>query len=380
MTTERSAPAPRAGVPAPRQGLISGAKTTMLEIVSRSRNKLRSSEELPAPDRGTAELVDDQGGPYYYGWRDRWEPLPDGSERLRQEPLTYDDLLSPEVGDFIAEDTIHHQVTGDLEAILKRRYAEDETVAVWGDLKIDFRVPGLTTGPGPDVCVVAGVEDRDRYRRSFRYRREPGKVVLTVEIVSQKSAKKDLEDNLEIYRLLGVEEYLAIRPLGYYSDGPFELRAWRPNPRTGHLDPIAPRRSGRLRLRTQGLLVGTGADGWGFKIWDAATGERLRSPVEEEARRAFQAEERAAMEAEGRHAAEEEAFHARLQARQAEEQARQEAAARRTIEEEKRQVEEQARQAEEQARQAEERAQREAEARRAAEEEIERLQARLRGR
>ncbi len=349
----------------------------ILEIVRGRTNKLRSSERSPpAAEPNPAPAVEPAGGPepgegeddpYYYGWR--WGKPSAGSDGLRQEPLTYDDLLSPEVGDFIAEDTIHHQVTADIEAILKRRHAGDETVAVWGDLKISFRIPGLTTGPGPDVCVVEGVEDRERYRRSFRYGKEPGKVVLTVEVVSHKSAKKDLEDILEIYRRLGVEEYLAIRPLGYYADGPFELRGWRRNPRSGRLEPIQPDRQGRLRLRTQGLLVGTGAEGWGVKISDAATGERLRSPVEEEARRAFEAEERAAMEAEGRLAAEEEAFRAKAQARQAEEQARQEAAARRAIEEEKRQVEEERRKAEEERRKAEEERRKAEEERRKAEEE-----------
>ena len=33
-------------------------------------------------------------------------------------------------------------------------------------------------------------------------------------------------------------------------------------------------RSGRLRLRTAGVLLGTSPEGWGLKVWDAATGKR----------------------------------------------------------------------------------------------------------
>ena len=309
----------------------------MLRIMSQTSDKLRSSVEPPAaagpaveaepsagtpdrgtpdrdtpnrgtPDRGTPDEVgrgsdDGEDDPFYYGWR--WEEAPDGSGESRQVPLTYDDLLSPEVGDFIAESTVHHKVTGGIEAILARRYADRPTVAVWSDLKISFRIPGLTTGPGPDVCVVEGVEDRDRRRSSFRYGEEPGEVVLTIEVVSKKSAPKDYRDILEIYTRLGVKEYLAIRPIGHYADGPFELRGWRRDPRAGKLGPIDPGGEGRLRLATTGLLVGTGAEGWGLKVWDAATGKRLRPP-EEEAARAARAEERAEQEAEARRAAEEE--------------------------------------------------------------------------
>ncbi len=237
-----------------------------------------------APD--CAGEVDD---PFYYGWR--WETTGDGE--LRQTPLTYRDLLSPEVGDFIAESTIHHKVTAEVEGILERRYAGEPSVAVWSDLKIAFRIPGLTTGPGPDVCVVEGVVDRDRDRRSFRYGKEPGEVVLTIEVVSSRSKRKDYRDILEIYRRLGVRDYLAIRPIGHYSDGPFELQGWHRDPEGGRLEPILPDGDGRLHLRSVGLLAGTGEEGWGLKIWDAATGERLRTPAAAEAERAAEAEERA---------------------------------------------------------------------------------------
>jgi len=173
-----------------------------------------------APERDVAELFDDpsdelEDDPYYYGWRDQWETSPDGSEKLRRIPLRYEDLLDPQEEDFVAESTIHHSVGDYVAQVLKQRYKDEPTIAVWSNLKICFEIPGLTTGPGPDVCVVAGVEDRDRERTSFRFGEEPGKVRLVVEVVSQKSLRKDYEDLLPIYARLGVEEYVAIRPRGF---------------------------------------------------------------------------------------------------------------------------------------------------------------------
>ncbi len=209
-------------------------------------------------------------------------------------PLTYRDLLDPQEGDFVAESTIHRDVTEALAGILKYRFRDDPSVAVWRNLKIAFVIPGLTTGPGPDLCVVAGVVDRDRPRKSFRFGEEPGTIRLVVEVVSESSLKKDYEDLLEVYAPLGVEEYVAVRPSGFYSDGPFELKGWRLDGGTKRLRAFAP--EDRLHLETAGVLLGTGAKGRGLFLWDAATGERLLTP--DEARRtaeerAQQAEERA---------------------------------------------------------------------------------------
>ena len=85
-------------------------------------------------------------------------------------------------------------------------------MAVWSNLKIAFRIPGLTSGPGPDICLVDGVDDRDRRRTSFRFGEEPGAVRLVVEVVSKKSVQKDYKDLPAIYGPLGVEEYFAVRP------------------------------------------------------------------------------------------------------------------------------------------------------------------------
>lgn len=299
--------------------------------MSRYAKNLRSSARSPStvdlPDSesaagGGSEAAEEPDDPFYYGWRERWEIDADGSERLRRIPLTYRDLLSPEVGDFIAESTIHRDVTEQLAGILKHRYAGSPDVAVWRDLKIALVIPGLTTGPGPDLCVVEGLEDRDRDRASFRFGEEPGTVRLTVEVVSRRSAQKDYGDILEIYSRIGVEEYVAIRPTGSYADGPFVFDGWRRDPETGRLAPMHPDRRGRLPLRTTGLLLGTGEDGWGLRVWDAETGARLRSPEEEAA---WQAER-----------AEQETEHARQEA----ERAQFEAAKRREAEEGKRKAEE----------------------------------------
>jgi hypothetical protein len=266
--------------------------------------------ETPAADR-------DDEDPYRYGWRFR--PAADGSGETEMAPLTYADLLDPQEGDVVAEDTIHRCLTEDLGSMLQRRWAGDETVAVWSNLKVNFRIPGLTTGPGPDLVVVRGVRDRDRRRTSFHLGREPGEILLVIELVSKSSRKKDFEDLVDIYGRMGVEEYLAIEARGFYIDGPYELRAWKRDPAAGMLRSLAPVAPGRLLLPAAGLLFVTGGDGWGLGVWDAATGERLLTSEQAAqglAEQAERAEERAARAEERAELAEERAARAEEEKRQ----------------------------------------------------------------
>lgn len=313
----------------------------MVEIMNRPAYKLPVSE--------SAEPEAQEHDPYEYGWRERREIAADGSEKLSWEALTYSDLLDPQEGDVIAEDSVHRSVTEDVARILRRRYRAEPSVAIFSNLKILFEIPGLTSGPGPDVSLVEGVHDRDLRRTSFRYGVEPGKVRLVIEVVSKNSVQKDYKDLLAIYGPMRVEEYFAIRPRGFYPQGPFELRAWRRDARTGRLRPFQPDAQGRFRSRVTGLLFGTGDEDWGLEVWDAATGERLRTSDEElqwHADRTAQAEERAG-------AAEHRALVAEDRMEEAERRTERESKTRRA--------------AEQRAEEAEKRAEREAKARRAAE-------------
>ena len=45
--------------------------------------------------------------PFYYGWRYVERKLPDGSTEWEQVPLTLEDVLHPEEGDCIVNNTAH---------------------------------------------------------------------------------------------------------------------------------------------------------------------------------------------------------------------------------------------------------------------------------
>ena len=55
---------------------------------------LVSGLRAPDVDESEDELGDD---PFLYGFREIWEKTPDGREKLRQVPLTYEDTLNPQL-------------------------------------------------------------------------------------------------------------------------------------------------------------------------------------------------------------------------------------------------------------------------------------------
>jgi hypothetical protein len=94
--------------------------------------------------------------PFRYGWRYVRITRPDGTEALDQVPLTLEDVLHPEVGDFIVQTDAHDNDRAYLKAVFKLRLRADRTAAVLSDCRVDSNLPGIRP-LGPDVAVFIGV-------------------------------------------------------------------------------------------------------------------------------------------------------------------------------------------------------------------------------
>ena len=258
--------------------------------------------------------------PYHYGWRTLWDRGPDGREESRVVPLTYQDLLDPQLGDKMTQDSLHIQLVALLMSLLRTHFSSEPKVAVFGDLKVIFDIPGLP-GPGPDVFVVRGARDRDRRRKSFRVAEEPGDIVLVIEVVSPEYREKDYESLPRIYEKAGISEYVIIEALEKNLTDPYKLTGHRlGEDRRYHA--IELDEQGGLELESVGLRITPDAGGWGLALVDRATGQRLltqeedRSAREHAELRAEEEARRAEKEAQARLAAEKQAA-AEAQARQA---------------------------------------------------------------
>ena len=295
--------------------------------------------------------------PFRYGWRLVPRPTPDNPHHLEQVPLTLEDVLHPEVGDFIVHSDRHAIDRMYLTAVLRTRLEESGAAIVLSDVRIAWDVPDLRPH-GPDVMVIPGIVERQDWS-TFDVAVEGARPALIIEITSPETRENELEIKVDHYARAGVPQYVIVDNQSRRGARRLRLLDYRLVDGVYRLHP--PDAAERVYLVIADLWLGIEGDHvvcydeHGAAFGDYATVVRRAKEAERRARR-----EAAAREAEARlRAAAEE------QARREAERAQREAAAREAEARLRAAAEEQARQEAERAQREAERARREAAAREA---------------
>ncbi len=97
--------------------------------------------------------------PFRYGWRLVPRPTPDNLHHLEQVPLTLEDVLHPETGDFIVHSDCHETDRMYLTAVMRVRLEPAGVAIVLSDVRIAWDVPELRAH-GPDVMVIPSIAMR----------------------------------------------------------------------------------------------------------------------------------------------------------------------------------------------------------------------------
>jgi colicin import membrane protein len=279
--------------------------------------------------------------PFRLGWRLKNITLPDGTETVEEVPLTEEDLLFPEEGDFVVDNPAHQLDLDYCHVNLRSLYLDDPTVVVLCDCRVDYGVEGVRP-LGPDILVLFGVREWLR-RGTFHLAEEGGRPILVIEICSPSTRGNDIGIKVDLYYRVGVQKYVIV-DRGPEGDGPPQLRGrqrgrknWRPLP----LD-----EQGRLDLSPVPLWLGVEDDQvWlydetGRRLPDPATLRKALAEAEENVQRETKAREKAERKARGAKAKVRQEAAARAEA---EARARAEAEARAALEQRLRELEEQLR-------------------------------------
>lgn len=261
-------------------------------------------------------------------------PLQQGQSR---QPQLYRHRHVPPVGvdeeGYIVEDSAaqnppHSALLGYLQWALGPRYGDRAFVAA--DVVLHYRLGDRNASLAPDLLVGFG----GGYKGELSYKLwELPVPALVMEVLSERTSKKDMEDKKHTYETLGIDEYWLFDPTGELA----------PTPLTGYrlcaerYARVRPNAAGHLASKALGLELRIvedrtfvkAASGRTLRFFDPVAGEFLLAQDEANAARrqaearavaandAFQEADAARREAEARAAAAEAALQAALAARKA---------------------------------------------------------------
>jgi colicin import membrane protein len=243
--------------------------------------------------------------PFRYGWRYVRTIGPDGSEIFDQVPLTPEDVLHPEEGDYIVQNDPHDNDRLYLKEVFKAKLSGDLTMHVLADCRVDFGIPGVKP-LGPDIAVFADLR-RFVLWSTFVVRKERARPVLVGEITSPDTRNNDLGIKLDYYHRARVPWYfVADVKIESETERQIELMLYRRG-RTAYKR-VEANDQGRIWLEPVGLWLGQTRDRVGgfmrLACYDPETGQEvgdytaISQALAESERQREAAERRAAEQAE----------------------------------------------------------------------------------
>ncbi|MFN8486316.1 MAG: Uma2 family endonuclease [Caldilineaceae bacterium] len=245
----------------------------------------------PTPN-GSGQLEPDDD-PFRYGWRTVAETLPDGQIHYHDIPLTPEDYLDPQLGDYMVQSDPHLILVVSLYNRFKKKYHNDPTTGVFSDLKMFWDKPDLKE-PAPDLAIVPKLKTKKARRRSFNVRKEGTRPCLIVEVVSPDYPGDDTV-KVKIYEQVGITEYIIIDLHFENETKPGTLTGYRLV--DGVYQPIQPDAQGQLLSETTGVQFGLDDSKRDVVLTNAVTGERLLDDEEEYEARLEEQQARLAAEA-----------------------------------------------------------------------------------
>jgi Uma2 family endonuclease len=273
----------------------------------------------------------------FIGYRYVRRQGPDGTDIYDEVPLTEEDLLYPEEGDWIVQKPPHSRDFGycmfNLRGFFKQR--GDSSVVVLGDNRVDFGVRGLQP-LGPDILVLFDVPEW-RQPGTYQLRVDGGSPVLAIEITSPTTRKADVGPKVDLYHRAGIPLYVIV-DRGPRGDRAARIIGRRRTPAGWEMLDLDAR--GRLSLDPVPLEIGIEDNlTW---LYDIATGERLPDPEDfQRDREAMRAQIEGEVKA--RKKAEASTKRAQARAKKAEAKVKEEAEAREELEKRIRELEKQLR-------------------------------------
>jgi len=215
--------------------------------------------------------------PFPYGWREVRVETPDGGFRFEQVPLTLEDELHPQEGDYTVSSHAHGLDCTYLYYTLGAQVSSDPHTVVIEDMEVFWDVPGVKQHR-PDIAVIPRVRHKKNWP-TFSVVAEGTRPALIIEVVSPSTRINDVEKKVDQYARVKVAHYVIADV--WESDGRRHVGLIDYRLGSGgdyERQPLDPR--GRVRLdEVGGLWLGVvenpELDGDRLALFDPATDEEI---------------------------------------------------------------------------------------------------------
>lgn len=207
--------------------------------------------------------------PFFYGTRWTSQPGPDGKLCAVAVPMTEWDVLHPQEGDQITQNTPHNRDCRYLTDVSELRLVGIPATVVLCDCQVDLGL--LDVKPvGPDLVICRRVRTRGPWS-SFSVPNEGAELALLLEVTSPSTRRVDLEEKPRLYWRAGALCYVIVDQVSMRR-GVRQLRLLAYERGT--------RRFRRMRLRRgrvwlEAIQVWLGIRDGRVVCWDAAGNELL---------------------------------------------------------------------------------------------------------
>ena len=212
-----------------------------------------SSVSTPRPPAPPADDAD----PFRFGWRYVTTRHADGSESVDQVPLTEEDVLFPEEGDYIVQTDLHSTDIAYLKNVFNARLARIRRAVAVADCRVDWSVRGLRP-MGPDIAVFFDVARRKDWA-TLNVAAERARLGPVVEVTSPSTRDNDLDRKPELYHRAGVPLYV-IADATEAGPGRRRLRLFAYRREPGGYRRVEPDARGRIWIEAVGLWLGVVRD------------------------------------------------------------------------------------------------------------------------
>jgi colicin import membrane protein len=244
---------------------------------------------------------------FRYGYRYQRKKLPNGRVDYEMVPLTLEDVLHPQPGDFHLPSDAHIDDCTYLLNVTKDRFAGDRSVKVLSDCGIYWDKPGLKHH-SPDLAVIFGVKQRREWK-TFHVKTEKVRPSLIVEVTSPSTRVTDVKTKVKQYARAEVPHYVIADARSVRKKRRLTLIPYRLD--GGSYQPVPLDEQGRAWLEPLALWLGVKIDpdtgGDRLVLIDPATNEEIgdytairQAREEAEARAEAEAQARIQAEAEVR--------------------------------------------------------------------------------